>query len=359
MMIHESLISTVSQLQHEGIEQKQLSNDQLQLVYQQNWFNLWVPEALGGMGATFVDGLKLLEELAYWDGGLGWTVTLCSGANMFVGFLEAESARSIWKDPKVCFGGSGRVDGRAERMNGGYEITGFWRYATGAPHLTHFTLNAWLYQDGVPLVDADNNPRFLSFFVPKERVQIHEDWNTFGLECTASHSFSVDEVFVPQEHSFQLIPEAVKIDSRLYTIPFTTFAELTLLVNYIGMYRRFVDLLKSNCLAKYQNQEAPTDRDKHYLALLEQHQIESGKALDWVWSVGGQISDTDRDSSDRSTEDLQNEISSKARDLVTLMRSNMADLMPTGGIKAAQYDEELNVVFRNLFTASQHALLNN
>src|SRR5690606_33218822 len=104
MMIHESLISTISQQQRNGIEQKQLSEEQLRLIYQQNWFNLWVPSELGGMDRTFVDGLKFLEELAYWDGGLGWTVTLCAGANMFVGFLDPVAARSIWADSKVCLG---------------------------------------------------------------------------------------------------------------------------------------------------------------------------------------------------------------------------------------------------------------
>lgn len=358
MMIHESLISTIVQHQRKGIAQKQLSEEQLRLIYQQNWFNLWVPKELGGMERAFVDGLKLLEELAYWDGGLGWTVTLCAGANMFVGFLDPVSARSIWTDSKVCFGGSGRIDGRAEKKDGGYEVTGAWSYATGAPHLTHFTLNAWLFQDGRPITDETNDDRFLSFLIPREQVKVHEDWNTFGLECTASHSFSLTRAFIPNEHSFQLMPEALTIASPLYKIPFTTFAELTLLVNYLGMFRRFVDLLEDNFLQKTRNLDSRTDQYQKHFELLNRYKKDIHAALEWVWTVSEQIWLEKSGISTEGTIQFQDAVSGKARDLVTMVRTRTAELMPAGGIKAAQRDEELNIVFRNIFTASQHALLN-
>lgn len=358
MMIHESLISTISQQQRNGIEQKQLSEEQLRLIYQQNWFNLWVPSELGGMDRTFVDGLKLLEELAYWDGGLGWTVTLCAGANMFVGFLDPVAARSIWADSKVCLGGSGRIGGRAEKKKDGYEVTGVWNYATGAPHLTHFTLNAWLFQDGEPITDETNEARFQSFLVPREQVEVHEDWDTFGLECTASHSFSLERVFIPAEHSFQLVPEALTIASPLYKIPFAIFAELTLLVNYLGMYRRFLDLLKGIFVKKIKNLSSGTNHYQKHVELLGLYQKDIHEAQEWVWSVSEQIWRERSGKLMENNKQVQDTVARKARDLVSTVRSRTAELMPAGGIKAAQRDEELNIVFRNIFTASQHALLN-
>lgn len=354
-ILEESIIEKLIRLQPEGVRQKQLTPDQLQIVYRQNWFNLWVPEELGGMGSTFDQGLKFLYELAYCDGGLAWTVTLCSGANMFVGFLEPEVRASIWKDKYVCFGGSGQASGRAEIIDGGFEITGFWRYATGAPHLTHFTLNAWLYRDGEPVLDNSNTHQFRSFFVSRAQVKIHEDWNTFGLECTASHSFSLENIFVPQAHSFQLTRESVKVDSDTYKIPFVTFAELTLLVNYLGMYKRFIELLEQH-LAQKKNEAVDTQL-RERLETLCRYKEAADQHVDWVWMVAGKVQSNLGADQEPKLEEWQQQIAWKAREIVAQIRCRAADAMPMGGIKAAQYDEELNRVFRHLFTATQHALL--
>src|SRR5690606_32336189 len=140
------------------------------------------------------------------------------------------------------FGGSGRVTGKAKIMEDSYLISGFWSYATGAPHLTHFTLNAEIIEDNQVLRDVDGEPIYYSFFVPKEDVMIHYDWDTFGLECTASHSFSLKDVKVPKSHAFLIDPSSKKSHSELFDIPFIPFAELTLLMNYTGMFKRFLDL---------------------------------------------------------------------------------------------------------------------
>ena len=100
------------------------------------------------------EALRLEEYLARIDGSLGWTVTLCAGANMFAGFIDPRKAKDIWQDREICFGGSGKIAGRAEVKEDHYLLTGMWNYATGAPHLTYFTLNAPLMKDGNPLLDA-------------------------------------------------------------------------------------------------------------------------------------------------------------------------------------------------------------
>ncbi|MCH5682919.1 hypothetical protein LWM68_00665 [Niabella sp. W65] len=46
-------------------------------------------------------------------------------------------------------------------------VNGFWRYATGAPHLTHFTANCTIEEDGRPLLNEDNRPVVRSFSLIK------------------------------------------------------------------------------------------------------------------------------------------------------------------------------------------------
>lgn len=352
-MLDTTTQNTIADNAAEAIKMKTLSKALLQLVYDNNWFNIWVPKIYGGLELSLADGCRLLEELAYEDGGLGWTVTLCSGANMFAGFIAPSDAARIFTQREVCWGGSGMVAGRAERMGDHYFLSGVWKYATGAPHLTHFTLNAWVYEHGEPVLDADGQPLYHSFYVDRDDVLIHYDWDTFGLEVTASHSFSIASLKVEASRAFDLVPSKRTSEAPVYHYPFATFAECTLVVNYIGMFRR-------------------------YITLLEEHIVKKSANIEWYARTGkSQISDCDRVSqqleimrkriyelinetwnNDASIEAQKEEISTLSRSIAQLIVMEAARLFPYAGITGAQSDSLLNRAFRNLFTASQHAMLN-
>ncbi len=68
---------------------------QLSLIYEYKWFKLFVPRSQGGLELSLPEGLRLEEGLAWADGSLGWTVTLCGGANWFIGFIPPESAAAL------------------------------------------------------------------------------------------------------------------------------------------------------------------------------------------------------------------------------------------------------------------------
>jgi len=357
-MLQDNEIQLINDLQADSIRAKTLVPNQLDLIYKNNWFNIWVPTAYAGLGCSFPQGLDILEELAYHDGGLAWTITLCSGANMFAGFIDPAVAALVFNDPKVCFGGSGRVAGKAVWDGTQYTISGQWSFATGAPHLSHFTLNAPVYDGDSPRMDAEGKPVVYSFFVPREQVLVHYDWNTFGLEATASHSFSLDKVTVASTHAFVLSPEKRYVDSPLYRIPFMPFAELTLLVNYMGMFRRFLDLTEKYFFDKSKDtlwaERFSKTRFKMLDVLQQKNEadrlfVQATAAKIWTLSTEGAIAVDDA---------YLAEISTQCKDIVEYMRIEVVKMMPLLGIKAAQVEEEINIVFRNFFTAAQHSLLN-
>lgn len=92
-MFSASIESIIKDNMHLAVAKKQLTAEQLAMIYEQGWFNLWVPKVYGGLEYDLKSGCQLLEELAFQDGGLGWTVTLCSGANMFAGFFGTAISR--------------------------------------------------------------------------------------------------------------------------------------------------------------------------------------------------------------------------------------------------------------------------
>ncbi len=338
-----------------SIEKQCLTDEQLTLSYRRKWFKLWVPKELGGEELTLIEGVRFLENLAYLDGSLGWTVTLCAGANLFVGFIDREKGDEVFKDERVCLGGSGMLNGQATIVEGGYLVSGQWRYATGALHLTHFTANVQVFDANGPLVDGVDNPVYITIFVDSKEVHIIKDWCTFGLESTASHSFMMDNVFVPQNQIYSLRPDCATRKEILYQYPFMPFAEVTLLANYMGMFSRFLDLVtnifhKKASSAKWQatygdylmqlSSGVMTDFQKM------REEVYTDIALSWDNLLKGV-----------DNKDVYTRIAKNSRRMVSFIKNKVIALYPFCGIMAAQRDHILNIVFRNLFTATQHSLL--
>jgi alkylation response protein AidB-like acyl-CoA dehydrogenase len=302
----------------------------------QNLWNIWVPKSYGGLELKLSDGLLKLQELARIDGSLGWTVTLCSGANYFIGNLQPEPAKKIFEKPKATIlGGSGGVFGTAEKIDDNYKISGTWRYATGAPYLTHFTLNAEIFENGKPLLNKDGSPKVRSFILPKNQVQIIEDWNTMGLKASVTHSFKVENVLVPERFSF--IYNNFYQPQDIFKIPFSVFADLTLWVNYVGMAQHFLAesrLVTSENILKNLEKSITLSKD----------QISTySESIEEKISAGNKVLDS-----------YTEEIHTSASNSVKKISEKIIEIYPYLGVKASQKDHPLNQVFCDYFTATQH-----
>lgn len=313
-----------------------IPNHIIEHIHQQRWLHIWVPKPYGGLGLKLKDGLKTLKNLAQIDGSLGWMVTLCSGANYFARNLEPEIAQELFQNPKTCFGGSGMIGGTAEKKDNKYLINGTWRYATGAPHLTHFTLNAVVTVNGKPLLDDEGKELVRSFIVPKDQVIISPDWKAMGMKATGTYSFEVKEAWIDASNSF--IYDEFYTDLTLDKIPFRIFADLTLLVNYIGLATHFSEeaaLLKP---------ELTFSNFKQYLHLQEQHVYKFANEIEGLLDSNIEISF-----------DKQSEIHQFGEHLLKKLSEKILEIYFQLGIRASHINEPIHQVFCDYFTVTQHA----
>lgn len=305
----------------------------LEWIAEENLWNIWVPKAFGGLEMSLSEGLERLQALARLDGSLGWTVTLCSGANFFIGNLRPEVAREIFVQPAVL-GGSGGMFGTAEKEGDSYRLNGIWHYATGAPYLTHFTLNAKIVENGVELKNEDGTPKFLSFVIPASEVEIIEDWNTMGLKATATHSFEVNDVLVDEKYSF--VYNQFFQPQSIFKIHFSVFADLTLWVNYVGMAEHLLEEASTS-------KNADTNRLKFVI----------DSANDSISVFTKQV-EKKTESEEVLGESFIQKIHQSASDSVRDLSQAIISLHPYLGVKASREDHMINQIFRDYFTATQH-----
>lgn len=317
----------------------------LNIIYKKKWFKLFVPKQQSGLALHLIDALQLEEQLAAIDGSLGWTVTLCSGANFFAGFMDQQKIGKLFHATKICMGGSGAATGIAEQTKTGYVLTGRWKYATGTPHLTHFTANCVIHRKGKPVLKEDGTPLIRSFYFKRSEVKVHNEWKAMGLKATASHSYSVNKLQVKAERSFLIDATHATLEHPIYTYPFMPFAETTLAVNTLGMTHHLLDEAAAVFAEKKLNNAVILHAQKEIAAM----RTAFYNIVEQSWK--------ELISKKKISVKTTKQISTISRQLVKLCRKHATDVYPYCGLAATAETSELNRVFRDIFTASQHALL--
>lgn len=354
--IDSKLTETIRRFAADAEKSGSLHREQLSIIYEQKQFNLFVPKIYNGLQLSLPEALQIEECLAWADGSTGWTVTLCSGANWFIGFLKPALAKLIFNEEKVCLAGSGRSSGTASIIEGGYEISGYWSYATGAAHATAFTANCVIEKNGIIMQNKDGSPMVQSFLFLRKEVIIHEDWDCMGMIATSSHSFEVKKLRVHEDRSFVIDNNHAEINHPLFQYPFLQFAEATLAINSSGMAIRFMDL----CETIFTEKKSNTINQEEIISIRNQHleaAINDMKEIRQSFYSVIQHSWNECLRANTISMERLKEISEASKKLAAKSRNIVDTLYPYCGLIAAKKDSEINRVWRNLHTASLHPLL--
>ena len=341
----------VAQLREYGMAAEQLKElhpAQLEIIYQEKWFQLFVPKSKGGLELSLPEILQLEEALAWVDGSLGWTVTLCAGAGWFIGFMDPQLADEVLSNEKVCLGGSGKASGVAKKTKDGYEITGFWNYSTAAPHTTGFTANCIIEENGKTLSGENGEPLFRPFLFHRNEVIIHDNWKVVGMIATASQAFEVKQLKVNENRLFIPDSEHAVIDSPIFKYPFMPFAEATLAMNISGMTIRFLDL----CEVYFNKNISRTVLAELKAANrnITKCRTDLNSAVEESWNMCV--------NSQSINPSLLENITRSCKQLTGTARNIFNTLYPCCGLAALDPCSEINRLWRDFHTACQHKHLN-
>ena len=218
-------------------------------------FRMWIPRALGGLEVSPFTLYRIVEEVAQIDGSTGWGVMIGATTPAVRGYLSDKAAEEIFgRDPHVVTGGALFPPGKAVVSNGGYIVSGRWPYASGCQHC------AWLLAfcnafegDRMRLTDG-GEPEVRAVFVPISQVTILDTWEVSGLVGTGSHDFVMEQVFIPEEYSWQfgagMTPQSKHFQGPLYRFPFPGLFPLATAPVGLGIAQGAVDVCLELAQAK-------------------------------------------------------------------------------------------------------------
>lgn len=168
-------------------------------LHEARLFRLLLPRSAGGDEVEPWVYLAAVEEIARHDGSVAWNVFVGNSSALIAPFLPPDSARAIYADPRSIIAWGPPNSCRAQAVPGGYRVSGRWDFASGCRQANWMGAHGLVVEpDGSLRLNAAGRPTVRTLLFPATQATLLHTWNVIGLRGTASDSYTVDDVFVPE-----------------------------------------------------------------------------------------------------------------------------------------------------------------
>ena len=176
-------------------------------------FRLVRPATHGGLEASIPDAMRALESLARADASVAWTVMIGAGSWIDLAHLPRETFDALYAtNPDAITAGVFNPTASITPVDGGYQVTGRWSFASGCEHADV------LFGNGVEGI-VDGMPQLRGAVFAPGDVTIEDTWSVSGLCGTGSHHIHVDGAIVPAERTYDPMGGEPCIDALIVHLP--------------------------------------------------------------------------------------------------------------------------------------------
>jgi len=170
-------------------------------------FRLMVPRCHGGLELDLDTFLEVGLALGEADASIAWVATFYIEHNwMLCQFPEAFQRELFAGRSHVLAPATVAPTGKARPEDGGFRLSGRWKWGTGVMHAEWVVLSAAADPDG-------DLASFCFLALPASDVKVEDTWYVDGMLGTGSNDIVVEEVFVPAERT---VPVADMVSGRAH-----------------------------------------------------------------------------------------------------------------------------------------------
>ena len=230
---------------------REVTPEVVDALVQADMLRLLLPRSLGGQELHLIEYARTIEALGYADASVAWFINQSNvSSSTSAAAMPHATALEVFGPPNVGLAwGARHSRSKAIKVPGGYRLTGTWSFASGGRHTTWLGAHSAVQNpDGTPFAhNGRQDDR--SFVFLRSEAKIIDDWQVLGLRGTGSDSYSVEDLFVPDERA----PARDQLGERrengpLYTIGSTLLYATGFCSVTLGIGRRlfeaYVDLAR-------------------------------------------------------------------------------------------------------------------
>ena len=184
---------------------RRLPEDVVEQIRAAGIMRMNMPRIWGGPEMTSMEQVEVIEALARADASVAWCSFIWCDSGLYSGYLEDSVAREMY--PRLDMATSGWIypAAAAERVPGGYRVSGQWMFGSGSNHCDWLAAGVVEVADGNVALDDQGRPSWKILLARRDEYEILDTWYTTGLRGTGSNDYRVQDLFVPEERSFSLL----------------------------------------------------------------------------------------------------------------------------------------------------------
>jgi len=249
------------------------SRETLEDLIQSGVLATLTPKVYGGHEFDLNTSGAIVSAIAAACPSTGWISTFFMGAAWRTLFFPEQCQREMFADKPYVLMAQTATPIAAKKVAGGYIINGQCAFSSGSVHSDWFSSAAIMREEGVP-------PEHFLFAVPREDVEILDNWQVAGMRGTASNDVCYNNIFVPQHRTatfgqavLSTTPGQVAHSNPMYHMPFLPFAMSEVIPVIVGATRGAVTAFTERTLNR-QGAYNPTKALSRQMA-----QIRLGRAI--------------------------------------------------------------------------------
>jgi alkylation response protein AidB-like acyl-CoA dehydrogenase len=186
-----SLIPLLRERAAEADERREVKADVFRKLQDAGFFLAFRPKRYGGLELTEYDHARIAMTLAQGCASTAWIFSILNGHSRSLLAYPEEVQDELWADnPLATCAGNITLNpkAKAERVDGGYLLTGDWGFCSGSD------FSEWLFFTAAVGPDNDGH----RFLLPRSEARLIDDWFPTGMRGTGSRRYAVDQLFIPE-----------------------------------------------------------------------------------------------------------------------------------------------------------------
>jgi 3-hydroxy-9,10-secoandrosta-1,3,5(10)-triene-9,17-dione monooxygenase len=340
---------------------RRLPDENVKEVLEAGLFKVLQPSRVGGYELDLHTHIDVIEAVGRGCASTAWVLGVCHVHSWLMGCFPQEAQDECYGvNPDAIISAVIGPRGRAQRVDGGYKLKGFWPFCSGVAHADWVLLGGMVHDESGEVCDDGD------FLIRRSDIEVKDDWHVTGLRATGSSSVVVDDLFIP-EHRFLSFPELLANrapgrdlhSSSLYkgaAVPFLTFGVATPALGIAhGAIDAFKDHLKGRQVA-YTFGEVQSEMPTTHMQIADaSSRLQAARALLHV--AADEISELAESGEEMSME-MRARIRMDSSFAARLCLEGVEKVYLAGGGSAIQEKNPLQLASRDLHAINMHGLLN-
>jgi len=234
------LLQVIADRQKEIEQLGHVPRDIIALMKKARIFRSATPTRFGGDAMAPHYFLKMVDKIGTVDGSAAW-VSAFGSANTYTAALSLEAQEVMYADgPDQVFAGGLHPVQEATRVDGGYRVSGRWKFASGCMGADWIGVGI---AGRAPGAAPDAVPTVMMAVAPAAEVEIIETWKVSGMQGTGSHDTTVTDKFYADAWICERGAPGI-FDDPLYRYPALAFQAQVHAACNLGLARAAIEYAK-------------------------------------------------------------------------------------------------------------------